>query len=56
MMLKCPLTELSDEQACYTWLLKILHPQGLRCPDGYVIAEGQAAHDRKRAPRVKYRC
>jgi transposase-like protein len=56
MMIKFPLTDLLDEQACYTWLLKILHPQGLRCPNGHVIGEGQAPHDRKRAPRVKYRC
>jgi hypothetical protein len=28
-MIKFPLTELLDEQACYEWLLEILHPKGL---------------------------
>jgi len=54
-MIKFPLTELLDEKACYQWLLRILHPQGLRCPNGHVLSEGQAPHNRKRAPRVKYR-
>ena len=30
-MIKFPLTELLDEQACYEWLMKVLHPQGLHC-------------------------
>ena len=28
-MIKFPLTELLDEQACNEWLLEILHPKGL---------------------------
>ena len=55
-MIKFPLTELLDEQACYEWLIKILHPGGLDCPKGHALPAGQAPHDRKRAPIVKYKC
>jgi transposase-like protein len=55
-MIKFPLTKLLDEQACYEWLLKLLHPQGLHCPNGHALPEGQAPHDRKRTPIVKYKC
>jgi len=55
-MIKFPLTELLDEQACYEWLKKILHPKGLHCPSGHAIPAGQAPHDRQRAPIVKYKC
>lgn len=55
-MIKFPLTELLDEQACYEWLMKILHPQGLNCPSGHALPAGQAPHDRKRSPIVKYKC
>ena len=55
-MLKFPLTELLDEQACYEWLLKLLHSEGLQCPNGHKLPEGQAPHDRQRAPIVKYKC
>jgi transposase-like protein len=36
--------------------MKVLHPQGFHCPNGHEIPLGQAPHDRKRAPIVKYRC
>ena len=52
-MIKFPLTQLLDEQACYEWLLKILHPQGLQCPSGHRLPVGQAPHVRKRRPIVK---
>ncbi len=55
-MIKFPLTKLLDEQACYEWLLQILHPQGLHCPNGHAIPVGQAPHVRKRRPIVKYKC
>jgi transposase-like protein len=50
------LTELLDEQACYEWLLEILHPKGLYCPNGHALPVGQAPHDRQRTPIVKYKC
>jgi transposase-like protein len=55
-MIKFPLTKLLDEQACYEWLLEILHPKGLYCPNGHALPVGKAPHDRQRAPIVKYKC
>jgi hypothetical protein len=34
-MLRFPLDGLLDEQACYDFLLHILHPDGLHCPQGH---------------------
>ena len=39
-----------------TDLLDALHPEGLSCPNGHPLPDGQAPHDRSRAPIVKYRC
>ena len=55
-MLEFPLTELLDEQACYDFLLRTLHPDGLHCPDGHPLPHDQAPHDRHRAPIMDYRC
>ncbi len=55
-MLQFPLDDLLDEQACYDFLLRVLHPDGLRCPQGHVLPVDQAAHDRHRAPILDYRC
>jgi transposase-like protein len=55
-MMAFPLTELMDEQACYEFLVRVLHPKGLRCPAGHRVAVGQAPHMRDRAPVVDYRC
>jgi transposase len=41
-MLRFPLDGLLDEQACYAFLLRILHPDGLHCPHGHPLAAGQA--------------
>ena len=51
-----PITELLDEQACYEFLLGVLHPRGLQCPAGHRMAAGQAPHMSDRAPVVDYRC
>jgi transposase-like protein len=51
-----PITELRDEQACYEFLVSVLHPKGLRCPVGHRVAAGQAPHMSDRAPVVDYRC
>lgn len=51
-----PMTELLDEQACYEFLVSVLHPHGLRCPAGHKVAKGQAPHMSDRAPVVDYRC
>jgi transposase-like protein len=55
-MLQFPLDELLDEQACHDFLLRVLHPDGLRCPHGHALPVDQAPHDRHRAPIMDYRC
>jgi hypothetical protein len=47
---------LLDEQACYDFLLQVLHPDGLVCPHGHPLPPNQAPHDRHRAPIMDYRC
>jgi hypothetical protein len=53
-MMAFPIMELRDEQACYEFLLGVLHPRGLRCPVGHRVAAGQAPHMSDRAPVVDY--
>ena len=55
-MLQFPLGEVLDVQACYDFLLRTLHPNGLHCPSGHPLPDQQAAHDRHRAPILDYRC
>ena len=55
-MMAFPITELLDEQACYEFLLSVLHPKGLQCPAGHKVTAGQAPHMSDRAPIVDYRC
>jgi transposase-like protein len=55
-MMIFPIDELLDEQACYDFLLRLLQPEGLRCPNGHSLPPDQAPHDRHRAPIVDYRC
>ena len=54
-MMAFPITGLLGEQACYEFLLGVLHPKGLRCPTGHKMAAGQAPHMSDRAPVVDYR-
>lgn len=55
-MMEFPITELMDEQACYEFLLGVLQPKGLHCPEGHKVTRGQAPHMSDRAPLVDYRC
>ena len=55
-MITFPIQELMDEQKCYDYLLKVLHPNGLKCPAGHPLRPGQKPHDRHRAPVFDYRC
>jgi transposase-like protein len=55
-MMEFPITELLDEQACYDFLLHVLHPKGLSCPEGHKVKRGQASHMSDRLPLVDYRC
>ena len=55
-MLRFPLDGLLDEQACYEFLLHILHPDGLHCPRGHPLVAGQSPHRRRRPVIPDYRC
>jgi hypothetical protein len=52
-MIRFALTEMLDEQACYNYLLKALHPRGLHCPLGHPLPPSQAPHSVK--DNSKYR-
>ncbi len=47
---------LMDEDACYEALRSVLHPEGLKCPNGHALPPDQAPHNRHRAPLCDYRC
>ena len=49
-MMVFPIQSRMDEDACYNYLVDVLHPQGLQCPQGHLLPVGQAAHDKHRAP------
>ena len=55
-MLQFPLDDRLDEHACYAFLRRVLHPDGLCCPHGHRLPVDQAAPDRQRAPILDYRC
>lgn len=55
-MIRFSITDLLSEQECHDFLLKILHPEGLRCKNGHPLANGQQPHMSDRAPVVDYRC
>jgi len=56
MAMRFPLTDLLDEQESYNFLLKTLHPDGMKCKHGHPLPPDQKPHDRRRAPIVEYRC
>jgi len=55
-MIRFPLSDLLNEQECYDYLLRTLHPDGLCCRNGHSLPLDQAPHDRHRAPILDYRC
>ena len=55
-MLRFPLDGLLAEQACYVFLLHILHPDGLHCPRGHPLMASQSPHRRRRPVIPDYRC
>ena len=55
-MMNFPIGELLDEQACYDFLKKILHPEGSCCPNGHPLPADQDPHDRHRDLIFDYRC
>ena len=54
--MRFPITDLLDEQECYDFLLRTLHPDGLKCPGGHLLPPHQSPHDRSRTPVMGYRC
>ena len=56
LMMRFPIADLLDEQECYDYLLRALHPDGLRCHNGHSLPPDQAPHDRSRASLYDYRC
>lgn len=56
MAIRFSLTELLDEQESYNFLLKTLHPDGLKCKHGHPLPPDQQPHDRRRDPICDYRC
>ena len=55
-MLRFPIDDLLDQKRCHDLLLRVMHPEGLRCPRGHALPSDQAPHDRHRAPIFDYRC
>lgn len=55
-MMIFPIDDVLDEQRCHTYLLQLLHPGGLRCPQGHRLPQAQHPQDRHRAPILDYRC
>ena len=55
-MMKFPITDLVNQKECYDFLLNILHPNGLRCPNGHPLPPEQKPHDLSRKPLVDYKC
>ena len=46
IMMRFPITDLLDGQECYNFLLQVLRPDGLKCPEGHVLGLNQAPHRR----------
>ncbi len=55
-MIRFSTVELMDEQKCYDYLVEILHPNGLCCPECDTPAEQSKVHRRDRAPVLYVRC
>jgi transposase len=55
-MIRFPLSDLLSEQESYDYLMRVLHPDGLKCPEGHQLPLGQAPHDSSRAPIYDYKC
>ena len=55
-MIRFPITDLLSKQECYDYLVRTLHPDGLRCYNSHPLPTDQAPHDRSRTPVYDYRC
>jgi hypothetical protein len=55
-MIRFSTVELMDEQKCYDYLVELLHPNGLCCPECKTPVEHSKVHRRDRAPILCVRC
>jgi hypothetical protein len=55
-MMKFDISKFFDEQKCYDFLVEILHPEGLRCPQCKKSVKESKIHRHDRAPILNYRC
>lgn len=55
MTIDFSLTDFLDEDKCYSFIVDILHPEGLCCPNGHGLEETHI-HRWDRAPILLYRC
>jgi transposase-like protein len=55
-MICFPIVGLMDEEKCYDYLVDILHPNGLCCPECETPVEQSRVHRRDRAPVLYFRC
>jgi uncharacterized protein YbaR (Trm112 family) len=55
-MLRFPVAHLMDEDKCYTFLVDLLHPEGLCCPVCRKPSREVSVHRRERAPLLLYHC
>lgn len=55
-MMKFDISQFFDEDKCYDFLVKLLHPEGLKCPKCKRAVEDSRVHRRDRAPVLYYRC
>ena len=55
-MIRFSTVALMDEQKCYDYLVEILHPRGLCCPQCQKPVKQSKVHRRDRAPLLYFRC
>ena len=55
-MVQFPLQSLMSYAECYNFLLSLLHPNGLHCPQGHPLVEGQKPHKFRKNGLPCYRC
>jgi hypothetical protein len=55
-MIRFSTVELMDEQKCYDYVVEILHPGGLCCPECKSPVEQSKVPRRDRAPILYFRC
>ena len=55
-MMKFDISQFFDEKKCYDFLVKLLHPEGLKCPRCKKSVEKSRVHRRDRAPILYYCC